>query len=140
MGLLDNIIKGVKLGLKETAAEKELKKRFQPLDKKQIPAKIADEKAEFTARHEPWVGILRMDIDPNNMSDGAIELDWNDIFVARLVKAGYSGRDDKAIVDQWFQNICAGIVAGTYEQEQADPEKRRRVQRRVVDEDQTEIS
>ena len=75
-----------------------------------------------------------------NLSDGAFELDWNEIFVARLVKAGYHGKDDKAIVEQWFNNICSNVVAGTYEQEMADPEKRRRVQRKRIDKSTTEVS
>ena len=41
-------------------------------------------------------------IDPNDPSNGSFELDWNDIFVARLIKAGYQGRTDQDIVDNWF--------------------------------------
>ena len=133
MGVINDLWKTWKI----SRAENKWKKQF---DKKPVDETLAAEKAAFTAKGEPWVGILRMDIDPNNLSDGMFELDWNDIFIARLVKAGYVGKDDKALVDQWFQNICAGVVSGTLEQELADPEKRRIIQRKRLTKDKTEFS
>jgi hypothetical protein len=122
---------------KAKRAEKDWMKKF---DQIKVSPEIQTEKAAFTARGEPWVSVIRMEVDPTNLSDGAFELDWNEIFVARLVKAGYHGKDDKAIVEQWFNNICSNVVAGTYEQEMADPEKRRRVQRKRIDKSTTEVS
>jgi hypothetical protein len=81
-----------------------------------------------------------MDIDPDDLSSGSIELDWNEIFLAKLIRKGYSGKNDRAIIDQWFQTICANVVAQNYENEMADPEKRRIVQRTQVGKDRTEIS
>ena len=63
-----------------------------------------------------------MDIDPNDINSGAFELDYNEIFVARLVKAGYMMKredTDADIVDRWFQNVCRHVVMETWEQEQA---------------------
>ena len=80
------------------------------------------EKELATEKGEPWVGILSMDIDPDNLHQGAFELDWNDKFVANLVRAGYQGKPedtDAEIVDRWFQNICRHVVLETFEQEQA---------------------
>lgn len=80
------------------------------------------EKELATERGEPYVSMLRMDIDPNNLHQGAFELDWNEIFVARLVKAGYMMKQtdtDADIVDRWFQNVCRHVVMETWEQEQA---------------------
>jgi hypothetical protein len=80
------------------------------------------EKELATEAGEPYVAMLRMDIDPNNLHQGAFELDWNDIFVARLVKAGYMMKQtdaDADIVDRWFQNVCRHVVMETWEQEQA---------------------
>ena len=80
------------------------------------------EKELFTERGEPWVQVLRIDVDPNNLHQGAFELDWNDVFVARLVKAGYMMKRDDTdadIVDRWFQNVCRHVVMETWEQEQA---------------------
>ena len=83
---------------------------------------VKTEKELATEKGEPYVSIVRMDIDPNNLHQGAFELDWNDIFVARLVKAGYMMKpddNDDVIVDRWFQNICLHVVMETWEQEQA---------------------
>jgi hypothetical protein len=84
------------------------------------PVKTAKELA--TEAGEPFVAILKMDIDPANLHQGAFELDWNEIFVARLVKAGYMMKPndvDADIVDRWFQNVCRHVVMETWEQEQA---------------------
>lgn len=88
------------------------------------PAKATEktEKELCTERGEPWVQVLRIDVDPNNLHQGAFELDWNEIFVARLVKAGYMMKKDDTdaeIVDRWFQNVCRHVVMETWEQEQA---------------------
>jgi hypothetical protein len=88
--------------------------------KKKESVKTAKELA--TEKGEPYVAMVKMDIDPNNLHQGAFELDWNEIFVARLVKAGYMMKPDDAdadIVDRWFQNVCRHVVMETWEQEQA---------------------
>jgi hypothetical protein len=84
------------------------------------PEKTAKELA--TEKGEPYVAIVTMDIDPNNLHQGAFELDWNEIFIARLVKAGYMMKPadaDSDIVDRWFQNVCRHVVMETWEQDQA---------------------
>jgi hypothetical protein len=88
--------------------------------KKKEPVKTAKELA--TERGEPYVAVLSMDVDPNNLHQGAFELDWNEIFIARLVKAGYMLKKDDTdgdIVDRWFQNVCRNVVLETWEQEEA---------------------
>ena len=84
------------------------------------PEKTANELA--TEKGDPYVAIITMDIDPNNLHQGAFELDWNEIFIARLVKAGYMMKPtdaDSDLVDRWFQNVCRHVVMETWEQEQA---------------------
>ena len=100
------------------------------------------EKELATDKGEPWVGILSMDIDPDNLHQGAFELDWNDKFVANLVRAGYQGKPedtDAEIVDRWFQNICRHVVLETFEQEQA-MNPNRVVKSRDIGGGRTEIS
>jgi len=85
-------------------------------------APVKTEKEIATEKNEPYVAMVRMDIDPDNLHQGAFELDWNEIFVARLVKAGYMMKPDDVdadIVDRWFQNVCRHVVMETWEQEQA---------------------
>ena len=75
-----------------------------------------------TEKGEPYIAILSMDVDPENLHQGAFELDWNDKFVANLVRAGYQMKPtdaDADIVDRWFQNVCRHVVMETWEQEQA---------------------
>ena len=97
---------------------------------KKAPAKskkkIAEdpEKIQATKRGEPWVKILSMELDPKDPSQGAFELDWNDKFVSNLVRAGYQGKTDADIVDNWFQAICRNVALETWAQEQADPSRR----------------
>jgi hypothetical protein len=84
-------------------------------------------KERATAAGEPYVAILSVDLDPNDINNGAFELDWNDKFLLNLVKQGYkfSPKDtDAMIVDRWFQTVCRNIALEVYEQEAADPEKR----------------
>lgn len=107
--------------------------------KTKSPAEDPD-KIRATKKGEPWVKVLNMEIDPNDPSMGAFELDWNDKFVANLVRAGYQGKTDQDIVDNWFQTICRNIVLETYQQEQADPELRRNSNRRDLGNGRTEIS
>ena len=87
-----------------------------------VKAPVKTEKELATEKKEPYVAMVRMDIDPDNLHQGAFELDWNEIFVARLVKAGYMMKPDDVdadIVDRWFQNVCRHVVMETWEQEQA---------------------
>ncbi len=109
-------------------AEKALK-RAEAKAKKE--AKLAEEaakknnpKALATAAGEPWVNVLGIEVDPENPGAGAFELDWNDVFVARLIKSGYQGKTDQDVVDNWFQDVCRHVVMETYQQEQADPTNR----------------
>ena len=102
----------------EAKAKKEAKKAEEATKKVKSAKEIATEKGE------PYVTILSMDIDPADPSNGAFELDWNDKFLANLVRAGYQGKTDADIVDNWFKAVCRNVVLEAWEQEQADPEKR----------------
>lgn len=101
------------------------KKAAEPLvapapPKPKAPAKSAKQLA--TEGNEPYVNIVSLDVDLDNLHQGAFELDWNEIFVARLVKAGYMIKKDDTdaeIVDRWFQNVCRHVVMETWEQEEA---------------------
>jgi len=107
-------------------------------------------KAEKTAKElatekgEPYVTILSMEVDPENMQNGAFELDWNDKFVANLVRAGYQMNpkdSDSDIVDRWFTAVCRNIVLETYEQYRAmDPERDRVVKSRNIGDGRSEVS
>lgn len=99
------------------------KKSTKSVEDKEKTEKVKKSAKELaTERGEPYVAILSMDIDPNNLHEGAFELDWNEKFVANLVRAGYMMNKedtDAEIVDRWFQNVCRHIVMETWEQEEA---------------------
>jgi hypothetical protein len=128
MGIFD-IFKKKKSVKAETPRESKIKKT---------------EKEIATEKGEPWVAILSMDIDTENLHQGAFELDWNDKFVANLVRAGYQMKPtdtDAEIVDRWFQNVCRNVVLETWEQEQAmNPEYSRPIQTKNLGDGRSEVS
>jgi hypothetical protein len=98
------------------------------------------DKDAATKAGEPWVKVLSVAVDADNVGQGSFDLDWNEIFVARLVKAGFKGKTDIDIVDQWFTELCRNIALETFEQEMADPEKRERFNRKDLGDGRTEVS
>lgn len=123
-------------------ATPKVKKPRKPKEKK-VPELSAKEKA--TQAGEPYVNVLSMEVDPNNIHEGSFELDWNEIFIAKLVKTGYmkSKEDtDRDIVDRWFQDVCRTIVLEMYDQVQADPSNRdmRNVVTKDLGNGRTEVS
>jgi hypothetical protein len=109
----------------------------EPVIKTQKTKKTPKELA--TEAGEPWVEVLGISIDKDNPGAGSFELDWNDKFVANLVRAGYQGKTDQDIVDNWFRSVCQNVVLENYEQEQADPDNRPN-NRRDIGNGRTEIS
>lgn len=98
-------------------------------ERKTKPNKEAaiSEKERATLAGEPYIAILKVDVDPNNINSGAFELDWNSKFVANLARAGYQakpGESEDVIVDRWFQTVCRNIALEVYEQNAADPDFR----------------
>ena len=117
-----------------------IKKIFKKEEPKKTKKKLSP-KEQATKDGEPYVAVLSMDINKDSPDEGAFELDWNDTFVARLVKAGYAkdAKDtDADIVDRWFKAVCKNVVMEGWEQEQADPEKR--VQTKDLGNGRSEIS
>ena len=105
----------------------QIKKRFTKKQTKEAvsprAAKVEKSAKDLaTERGEPYVAMLSMEVDPENLHQGSFELDWNEKFVANLVRAGYQMRADDTdndIVDRWFQAVCRNVVLETWEQEQA---------------------
>lgn len=69
-----------------------------------------------TLRGEPYVNVLNMDVNRENVVQGYIELDWNDEFVKMLTEAGITGTSDDDVVNKWFNGVCRTVLW----QEQAD--------------------
>jgi hypothetical protein len=125
----------------EPKAEPEVKKVKEPKPKKEL-----SEKEKATINNEPYVAITRVEINPDNIHDGAFELDWNEKFIVNLIKAGYKIRPDdtdEVIADRWLQQICRTIALEMYEGTQTDPENRDvryQVHKKKLDNGRTEVS
>ncbi len=125
--------------LKRKPKEEEVKEEKPKTHK--VKTKTPKEKA--TEAGEPYVNVVQVELDPDDVGNGAFELDWNDIFVARLIKAGFKGKDDAQIVDQWFQSICRNILNENFEQWEANQPvdtRPRRVDRNDIGNGRTEVS
>lgn len=114
--------------------DKDIKKSAEPAKSKKKSAKDL-----ATERGEPYVEILKMDVNPNDINSGAFEFDWNDKFIANLIRAGYQGKTDADLVDQWFQNVCRNVVLETYEQYEAMNNDSRYMQSRDLGDGRREI-
>lgn len=114
MKLFDKLMKNI-LGKEK---DSDLKNRSSEVKDSKTIEKTPKELA--TEKGEPWVDIVSVDLDPENIGQGAFELDWNEFFVAKLIRSGYKGKDDQQIVDQWFQNVCRNVVLETFEQYEAN--------------------
>lgn len=115
----------------------------KPKAEPKLKIKATSEKDRATKKGEPYISVVSVEIDPDNVENGAFELDWNEVFVARLVKAGYKGRDDAQIVDQWFQDVCRNVLAENFEQWEANQtgaESPRVVSRKDLGNGRSEIS
>jgi hypothetical protein len=82
-------------------------------------AKKAEELAKLTpkeratARGEPWVEVLDLHVNKDNIRNGFFELDWNAEFIVQLKQAGYGfdGDPEEEIVDRWFRGLAGDMLA-----------------------------
>ena len=64
------------------AEEARIKEEEMTLLKKKDPKEYA------TRKGEPWVNVLDMQVNEENIRNGFFELDWNDLFIKELIKNG----------------------------------------------------
>jgi hypothetical protein len=103
-------------------------KKLTGLDKEE--ARIAEEKARVeeeelallkkkdpkeyaTRKKQPWVSVLDVKVNEQNVRNGFFELDWNKYFIQELIQAGYGEEADpeEEIVDRWFRDIVYNMMA-----------------------------
>lgn len=89
------------------------------VDSPKPKAKNKSEKELATEAGEPWVSVIDVELDPENVGNGAFELDWNEHFIKKLWKSGYKDEDENDMVDRWFQDVCRNVVLETYEKDEA---------------------
>ena len=86
--------------------QKKIEEQEMALLKKKDPKEYA------TRRKEPWVNVLDVKVNEDNVRNGFFELDWNKYFIAQLVEAGYGVDNDpeEEIVDRWFRDIVYNML------------------------------
>ena len=99
----------------ETPEEKEIAKLAVKLKHEEI-SQDAFDKAVATINKEPWVNVIKMGVNPTNVTQGYFELDWNEEFIIMLQEAGIEGKSDEEIVNKWFNGVCRTVLL----QEKAD--------------------
>lgn len=144
MGIFDRFKKkkevDVVAEIKAAPIETPPKKTKTAPTSKKTAKEIADEKSE------PYVAIISVELDPDNIGNGAFELDWNEKFLTNLVRAGYQnkpGEEDAAIVDRWFQDVCRNVIQENYEQWEANQpydSRPRIIDRKDIGNGRTEVS
>jgi hypothetical protein len=136
VGILDKL----KTVIKRPEVKAEEKPKAEPKSKKKSAKDIATENGE------PYVAILSVELDPENIGNGAFELDWNDKFIANLVRSGYQLKKedtDADLVDRWFADVCKNVIAENYEQWEANQPydaRPRNIDRKDLGDGRTEVS
>ncbi len=87
-----------------------LKKEVEEEENKLLKKK--DPKARATKQGEPWVNVLDVQVNKENIRNGFFELDWNKHFIEQLIKEGYGEEADpeEEIVDRWFRDIVYNML------------------------------
>jgi hypothetical protein len=103
----------------------ELKKQLARLGKHNSEADLAELQICFEAgeliqqeydkkvaniKKEPWVTVVKIEMDPASGNVRFVELDWNEEFVKFLHSKNYRGRSDSEIVNRWFNDLCRTVI------------------------------
>ena len=124
------------------------KEKVKPEEVSKVETKTKKKSAKdiATEKGEAWVSVLSVELDPENIGNGAFELDWNEKFIVNLVRAGYQLKKDDTdavMVDRWFADICKNIIAENYEQWEANQpigDRPREINRKDIGDGRTEVS
>jgi hypothetical protein len=89
----------------ERAAAEAERRRLEEQELELLKKK--DPKEYATRRKEPWVSVIDVKVNRENLRNGFFELDWNEYFIKDLIDAGYGIENDpqEEIVDRWFRTI-----------------------------------
>lgn len=89
----------------------EAKVREEEAKKAEELAKMSP-KERANAKGEAWVSVLDTKVNPDNPRNGFFELDWNELFITQLKKAGYGfdGDPEEEIVDRWFRDLARNML------------------------------
>jgi hypothetical protein len=102
----------------EIAASKKTADKKMAAEKAAIEAEqdkllmATDPKTYATKKGQPWVNVLDMKVNDDNIRNGFFELDWNDLFIEQLLSNGYGSEGDvpEEVVDRWFKDIVYNML------------------------------
>lgn len=141
MSLWNKFLNAISPTEAELTFHKESAKKETKPKKPRKPKVTKSPKEIATEKGEPYINVLSVELDKNNVGNGSFELDWNDTFVKQLRAAGYPGKTDEDVVDMWFRNVCRNVLAEAYEQEVAQkPDNVRYINRTTGSDGRTEVS
>jgi len=96
------------------AEEKRLAEEAAALEAKEMEQlKVRNPKEYATRRKQPWVNVLDVKVNEDNVRNGFFELDWNKYFIEQLIQSGYGEEADpeEEIVDRWFRDIVFNMLS-----------------------------
>jgi len=96
------------------AEEKRLAEEAAALEAKEMEQlKVSNPKEYATRRKQPWVNVLDVKVNEDNVRNGFFELDWNKYFIEQLIQSGYGEEADpeEEIVDRWFRDIVFNMLS-----------------------------
>jgi hypothetical protein len=87
------------------------RKRLEEVELELLKKK--DPKEYATRKKEPWVSVLDVKVNKENVRNGFFEMDWNEYFIQDLIRAGYGLEADpeEEIVDRWFRDIVFNMLS-----------------------------
>lgn len=128
--------------------EKQRKLKLLEIEKKY--SEITEDeynKSVATLNNEPYVRVVKLEMDEKSPGSGYFELDFNEEFVEYLANSGYEGVEPDQIVDSWFNDLCQNIVMeglkdseGVTKSVISDSKEGLIIQRLKTDEDTAEYS
>lgn len=74
--------------------------------------KQTDPKEHATKTGQPWISVLDVKVNEQNVKNGFFELDWNELFIQQLITAGYGTVADpqEEVVDRWFRDVVFNML------------------------------
>jgi hypothetical protein len=112
-------LKRLELVKKANESLKKEKSELRKKAKEEKERKQAEEEARLTPkelatkRKEPWVDVVHLHVNTDDIRRGFYDIDWNDYWVLKLKQEGYGadGDPDEEIVARWFREISASVAA-----------------------------
>ena len=95
------------------AKEQALAEEQKKLEEQEMKILKQKDPKEYATRHkEPWINVLDVKVNEDNVRNGFFELDWNKYFIQQLIEAGYGTEQDveEEIVDRWFRDIVYNML------------------------------